>query len=106
MGSGNQRHDNILTLEQNISQVFIYTEKLTTRLQEEIKMSLKIVLLLVLIVIVAEAKECAKSCPTRHEPICARQGSSGKKTFGNQCELDRYNCKYGTSLRKIKSGSC
>ncbi|KAK7789083.1 hypothetical protein R5R35_012137 [Gryllus longicercus] len=50
---------------------------------------------------------CMETCPTRNAPLCARQGSNGsRKNFANQCELERYNCRFGQNLRKIKDGSC
>ncbi|GLH02179.1 Protein of unknown function [Gryllus bimaculatus] len=39
---------------------------------------------------------CMETCPTRTAPLCARQGSNGsRKNFANQCELERYNCRFG-----------
>ncbi|KAK3929071.1 Greglin [Frankliniella fusca] len=37
---------------------------------------------------------CADVCPALFDPVCARKGNVFR-TFGNECELQRFNCKSG-----------
>lgn len=62
----------------------------------------------ILALTVAYAGECHKCqtiCLAIYKPVCAKDSSGNLKTYGNQCELDSYNCRYpynGKTIQKAK----
>lgn len=38
--------------------------------------------------------QCNRVCPDNYEPFSATDSNGNKVTFGNQCELNRYNCEH------------
>lgn len=41
-----------------------------------------------------ECHKCQTICLAIYKPVCAKDSSGTLKTYGNQCQLDSYNCRY------------
>ncbi|XP_026273178.1 U-Kazal-Dg21.2-like [Frankliniella occidentalis] len=53
----------------------------------------------------AEPYKCPDVCAALFDPVCAQLGRR-YRTFGNKCELRRYNCKNQTRWRIVREGAC
>ncbi|ORZ04207.1 hypothetical protein BCR41DRAFT_363034 [Lobosporangium transversale] len=51
--------------------------------------------------------KCPHSCITIYDPVCAKSTLTGvMRTFGNPCELNKYNCMHPNSYVFVYKGVC
>ncbi|XP_055850242.1 U-Kazal-Dg21.2-like [Episyrphus balteatus] len=48
---------------------------------------------------------CPNMCPMYISPICGEYVKE-RRTFNNECEMERYSCKNGKSFRLLSQGQC
>ncbi|KAF9419745.1 hypothetical protein BGZ76_004199 [Entomortierella beljakovae] len=39
-------------------------------------------------------EKCTEICPTIYQPVCGQSKNGEKRTFGNACELNAFNCQH------------
>ncbi|KAG0274154.1 hypothetical protein BGZ95_010051 [Linnemannia exigua] len=50
---------------------------------------------------------CLEVCPDVYDPLCAKNSKGFRKTFGNECELAVFNCKYfRANFKEERKGKC
>lgn len=52
-----------------------------------------------------ECNHCNIACLAIYDPVCATDSNGKEITYGSQCELDSYNCRYPFSSKWCDTGS-
>ncbi|XP_018324507.1 uncharacterized protein LOC108736542 [Agrilus planipennis] len=51
-------------------------------------------------------QDCPLCTADDYKPVCGINGKGNKKTFSNNCEMNRYNCLQGDDYKLSSNGVC